>query len=68
MKTMTLEDVIKQIIKNLNEGKVDNRVTSFIDYKSKYAVLKPEVKVEISLTKGIVATIDVSDFFKEDVK
>lgn len=68
MKTMTLEDVIKQIIKNLNEGKVDNRVTSFIDYKNKYAVLKPEVKVEISLTKGIVATIDVSDFFKEDVK
>ena len=68
MVSISLEDVIKQSIKNLSEGKVDERVVNFIDYKNKYAVLKPEVKVEISLTKGVVATIDVSDFFKEELK
>lgn len=68
MVTLTLEEVVKQAIKNLLDGKVNERVINFVDYKNKYAVLKPEVKVEISLTKGIVATIDVSDFFKEEIK
>lgn len=68
METITLEDVIKQAIENLLNGKVDKRVTSFVDYKNKYAVLSPAVKVEISLTKGVVATVDVSDFFKEELK
>jgi len=65
---MSLEEVVKQQIKNLQDGKVNERVESFVDYKNKYAVLKPSVKVEISLTKGIVATIDVSDFFTEEIK
>lgn len=68
MVTVSLEEIVKKCIKNLLDGKVDDRVISFTDYKSKYAVLKPEVKVEISLTKGVVATIDVSDFFKEELK
>ena len=68
MVTITLEEVVKQCIKNLLDGKVDERVKSFTDYGNRYAVLNPGVKVEISLTKGIVATIDVSDFFKEELK
>lgn len=68
MVTLTLEEVIKKTIKNLLDGKVDERVESFVDYKSQYAVLKPSVKVEINLTKGVVAKIDISDFFKEEIK
>ena len=68
MESITLEDVIKQTIENLLNGKIDKRVTSFVDYKNKYAVLSPSVKVEINLTKGIVAELDVSDFFKEELK
>lgn len=68
MVTLTLEEVVKQCIRNLVDGKVDERVTSFVDYKNKYAVLSPSVKVQVELTKGITATIDVSDFFKEEIK
>ena len=68
MVTLTLEEVIKKTIKNWLDGKVDERVESFVDYKSQYAVLKPSVKVEINLTKGVVAKIDISDFFKEEIK
>ena len=65
---MTLEELIKNEIENLKNGKVDSRVNSFVDYKSRYAVLNPGVKVEISLTQGIVATVDISDYFKGEVK
>lgn len=68
MVSLSLEEVIKQEIKNLLDGKVDERVESFVDYKSQYAVLKPSVKIEVNLTKGIVAKIDVSDFFTEEIK
>lgn len=68
MVTVTLEEVIKKAIKNLLDGKVDERVKTFTNYDNKYAVLKSEVKVKISLTEGIEATIDVSDFFKEELK
>lgn len=68
MVTLTLEEVVKKAIKNLSEGKVDDRVTSFVDYKNPYAILKPKVTVNIELTKGITATVDVSDFFKEELK
>ena len=68
MVTLSLEEVIKQTIKNLLDGKVDKRVKSYSDLESKYAVLKPSVKVQIELSKGIVATVDISDFFKEELK
>lgn len=65
---MSLEELIKQEINNILEGKFDNRVLNYFDYKSKYAVLKPMVKVNIELTKGVTATIDISDYFKEELK
>ena len=68
MVSLSLEEIVKQTIRNLLDGKVDERVESFVDYKNQYAVLKPSVKLEISLTKGIVAKVDVSDFFTEEIK
>ncbi len=65
---MSLEELIKKEINNILEGKFDDRVLNYFDYKSKYAVLKPMVKVNIELTKGVTATIDISDYFKEELK
>ena len=65
---MSLEELIKKEINNILEGKFDDRVLNYYDYKSKYAVLKPMVKVNIELTKGVTATIDISDYFKEELK
>ena len=65
---MSLEELIKQEINNILEGKFDDRVLNYFDYKSKYAVLKPMVKVNIELTKGVTATIDISDYFKGELK
>ena len=64
----TLEELITRLVKNLDSEKFDKRVESYYDYKSKYVVLKPSVKVEIALTEGKVVKIDVSDYFKEVVK
>lgn len=68
MKSLSLEEVIKQEIKNLREGKVSQRVKTFASYGSKYAIPKSEIKAEITLGEGIVASIDISDFFKEELK
>ena len=65
---MTLEELIKHEIENIKNGIVGKRIDSFVDYKNKYAILKPEVKVEVSLTSGVVAKIDVSDYFAEEIK
>jgi len=65
---MTLEELIRSEIENIKNGIVGDRVDSFVDYKNKYAILKPEVKVEVSLTRGVVAKIDVSDYFTEDLR
>mgnify|MGYP007111737581 CR=1 FL=1 len=65
---MTLEELLKKEIEKIKKGKIDERIVSFVDYKNKYAILKPAVKVEVSLTKGVVATIDISDYFEEEVK
>lgn len=65
---MSLEELLKQEIDNIKNGIVSKRVDNFVDYKNKYAILKPEVKVEVSLTCGVVAKIDVTDYFMEEIK
>lgn len=66
---MNLEQTIKQTIDNLLNNKFDKRVKSFDSYDSEYAILKNEVVVELCLrNKKIVARIDVSDFFKEELE
>lgn len=67
MLTYTLEEIIKQSIKELANKKINDRVESFVDYKSQYAVLKPSVKVEISLSDGIVAKLNVTDLFEKEL-
>ena len=68
MKTKSLEELLRDTIENLKQNKVDDRIISFNNYKNDYTVLKPTVIVEIALKKGIVAKLDVSNYFMEDLK
>lgn len=66
---MSLEEAIKETINNLLNHKFDKRVKSFDVYDSEYAILKNEVTVELCLrNKRIVAQIDVSDYFTEELE
>lgn len=65
---MDLETLIKQEIENIKKGELSKRVISFYDYKSKYAVLRPSVKIEVELTQGVVAKLDVTDYFEEEIQ
>lgn len=60
-----LEDLIRELIK---APELSERINKYIDYKAKYVILKPSVKVTVELTKGIVFTADISDYFEEDIK
>lgn len=64
----SLQELITRLIKDLDVERLDGRIERYVDYKSKYTVLKPSVKVEIELTEGKVVTIDVTDYFKGVVK
>ena len=59
-----LRELIKEIIENLDVEKLDPRIDSYSDFKSKYVNLKPSVKVEVALTNGKIAKIDVTDYFE----
>lgn len=60
-----MKELITKIIQDLKEGKIDSRIEKFIDYKNKYTILRPTVKVEVELTDGKVAVVDVTDYFTE---
>lgn len=62
-----LQHLIVQLIENLDSER-NPRLTDFTDYKSKYVVLKPSVKVEVALTDGRVAKFDISDYFQGVIK
>lgn len=64
----SLEELIRRIIDGVTQGKTDQRVEKFEDYKSKYVVLAPTVKVEVALTDDKTFRFDVTDYFKGDVK
>ena len=63
-----LQGLITRLIQNLDVEKLDKRIESYTDYKARFVVLKPSVKVEIALTEGKVVTIDVTDYFEGVVK
>lgn len=63
-----LEDLIKKIISKSKVDTLDHRVESFVDYKNKYMILKPSVKVTIELTEGKVIKADVTDYFEKSLK
>lgn len=60
----SLEDFIKSVIEGIMQGKIDPRVESYTDYKNRFTVLKPTVKVEVELTSGKVAVFDITDYFE----
>lgn len=62
---MDLKELIKSEIENVKNGQVSKRVKNYNDLESKYAVLKPKAIVHVELTKGVVADIDISDYFEE---
>lgn len=59
-----LRGLIANIIQNIDAEKLDSRIDSYADYKSKYVVLKPSVKVDVELTNGKKFTIDITDYFE----
>ena len=61
----SLESLIRRIVEDVRNGKADGRILSYVDYKTKYAILKSKVSVEVELTEGKVVKFDVSDYFKE---
>lgn len=63
-----LEELIKKIISKSRVDTLDHRVESFVDYKNKYMILKPSVKVTIELTEGKVIKADVTDYFEKSLK
>ena len=60
-----LQELITKIIKNIDIETLDSRIDTYTDFKSKYAILRPSVKVEVELKTGKRYTIDVSDYFEE---
>lgn len=64
----SLEELIKRIISSIEIDKLDKRIEDYTDYKSKYVVLKPAVKVTIELTSGKIVKLDVTDYFEGEVK
>ena len=63
-----LEELIKKIISKSKVDTLDHRVESFVDYKNKYMILKPSVKVTIELTEGKVIKADITDYFEKSLK
>lgn len=61
----SLESLIRRIVEDVRNGKTDGRVLSYVDYKTKYVVVKSKISVEVELTEGKVVKFDVSDYFKE---
>lgn len=64
-----LQKLITGIVRDLeDDNQMNERLTQFVDYKNKYVVLKPSVKVSVELTNGRTFTIDVTDYFEGVVK
>ena len=59
-----LQELITRIIENLDTNQLDERITSYTDFKSRYVVLRPSVKVDVDLTDGKTFKIDVTDYFE----
>lgn len=68
MEKEPLEKVVSEIIQNVDVEKLDKRIDTYTDFKSKYVVLKPAVKVSVELTSGKKFTIDVTDYFEGVIK
>ena len=68
MEKEPLEKIVSEIIQNVDVEKLDKRIDTYTDFKSKYVVLKPVVKVSVELTSGKKFTIYVTDYFEGVIK
>jgi len=62
-----LETFIKEKINKIKTRDLDSSIVEFKDTKTKYIVPKSTVIVEVALTSGLIAKIDVTDYFKEEI-
>lgn len=62
-----LQDFIKGAIKSIKTRQLDSSITEFKDTKTKYIVPKSTVVVEVALKEGLIAKIDVTNYFKEEL-
>jgi len=60
-----LETFIKEKIQKIANRELDDTIVEFRDTKTKFIVPKSTVMVEVALKSGLIAKIDVTDFFKE---
>ena len=63
-----LVEFITKVIEHIDDDKLDPAVEEYKNYKSRYVIPKPHVRVQIELTSGKVATIDITDYFKGVIK
>lgn len=55
-----MEELIKDIIQKLKNGKVDKRVKEYMVH-NKYSILKDSVTVTVRMKEGLEAVIDITD-------
>lgn len=60
-----LEDFVKEKIKRIKDRDLDASIIEFKDTQTKYIVPKSSVIIEVALTSGLIARIDVTEYFKE---
>ena len=60
-----LETFIKEKIQKIANRELDDTIVEFKDTKTKFIVPKSTVMVEVALKSGLIAKIEVTDFFKE---
>ncbi len=62
---MELETFIKKKIEKIKKRDLDESIIEFKDTKTKYIVPKSTIVVEVALKTGLIAKIDITEFFKE---
>ena len=62
-----LETFIIKEIQGIKKRDLDKSVIEFKDTGTRYIVPKSSVIVEVALTSGLIAKIDVTDFFKGEL-
>ena len=60
-----LKEFIKEQIENIKERKLNSSIVEFKDTKTKYIVPKSTVMVEFASQDGLIAKIDITNYFKE---
>lgn len=63
-----MDNFIKEEIKKIKRRELDEHIIEFKDAGNRYIVPKSSVIVEVALTSGLIAKIDVTDMFKGEIE